>query len=303
MNRVRLMISDMMKEFPALFEESMQEFIPTAGMRTPVIDEAMRYSLFAGGKRLRPMLMAAAYEAFSGESWEQSQLLRAFMTALEMIHTYSLIHDDLPAMDNDDLRRGKKTNHIVFGEDMAILAGDGLLNAAFEVMSEAADRAQERQSDAVYAMTYLSRASGVRGMIGGQAIDVSGQYRDEKSVLAMYQKKTGALLAAAVVTGAVLGGATEADQHLLGIAAVKAGMAFQIQDDILDVTGDEEQLGKPIGSDEKRDLVTYVTLTGLERSRQDADRFLQESLDILDRVEGDTAGLKAIIASLAGRSF
>ena len=186
---------------------------------------------------------------------------------------------------------------------MAILAGDGLLNAAFEVMSEAADRAQERQSDAVYAMTYLSRASGVRGMIGGQAIDVSGQYRDEKSVLAMYQKKTGALLAAAVVTGAVLGGATEADQHLLGIAAVKAGMAFQIQDDILDVTGDEEQLGKPIGSDEKRDLVTYVTLTGLERSRQDADRFLQESLDILDRVEGDTAGLKAIIASLAGRSF
>ena len=286
------MISDMMKEFPALFEESMQEFIPTAGMRTPVIDEAMRYSLFAGGKRLRPMLMAAAYEAFSGEPWEQSQLVRAFMTALEMIHTYSLIHDDLPAMDNDDLRRGKKTNHIVFGEDMAILAGDGLLNAAFEVMSEAADRAQERQSDAVYAMTYLSRASGV-----------SGQYRDEKSVLAMYQKKTGALLAAAVVTGAVLGGATEADQHLLGIAAVKAGMAFQIQDDILDVTGDEEQLGKPIGSDEKRDLVTYVTLTGLERSRQDADRFLQESLDILDRVEGDTAGLKAIIASLAGRSF
>ena len=297
------MISEMMKEFPALFEESMQEFIPTAGARTPVIDEAMRYSLFAGGKRLRPMLMAAAYEAFSGESWEESKVLRAFMTALEMIHTYSLIHDDLPAMDNDDLRRGKKTNHIVFGEDMAILAGDGLLNGAFEVMSEAANQAQERQGDAVYAMTYLSRASGVRGMIGGQAIDVSGKCADAKSVLGMYQKKTGALLAAAVVTGAILGGATERDQHLLGISAVKAGMAFQIQDDILDVTGDEEQLGKPIGSDEKRDLMTYVSLAGLEHSRQDADKYLQESLDILDRVEGDTTGLKAIIASLAGRSY
>ena len=179
------MISEMMKEFPALFEEIMPEFIPTAGKHTPVIDEAMRYSLFAGGKRLRPMLMAAAYEAYSGEPWEESQVLKAFMTAIEMIHTYSLIHDDLPAMDNDDLRRGKKTNHIVFGEDMAILAGDGLLNAAFEVMSAAAERAQERQSDAVRAMTYLSRASGVRGMIGGQAIDVSGQCDDQKSVLGM----------------------------------------------------------------------------------------------------------------------
>lgn len=296
------MISDKMNIFPEKFETYMEQLVPRSGRGTPQIDEAMRYSLFAGGKRLRPMLMAASYEAFSGSLWEDDKTLLAFMTALEMIHTYSLIHDDLPAMDDDDFRRGKKTNHIVFGEDMAILAGDGLLNGAFEVMAQAVQDADARQAQAIQAMTYIARTAGVRGMIGGQVIDVTGTGNDEKSLLVMYQKKTGALLAAALTAGAILGGAGRDDQRIMGIVALKAGMAYQIQDDILDVAGNEEETGKPVGSDEKRNQITYVKLKGLDQSRMDADRYLDEAIGALQRIHGQPADLTAIFKSLIGRS-
>ena len=300
--RVNFMNSEDLDQFRDKFEAVMDGLLPAAGRGTPQIDEAMRYSLFAGGKRLRPLLMAASYEAFSGEKWEESPVLPSFMTAIEMIHTYSLIHDDLPAMDDDDLRRGRESNHIVFGEDIAILAGDGLLNGAFELMARASQNAGSGQDAALKAMTYIARTAGVAGMIGGQVIDVTGSAQDEKSLLAMYQKKTGALLAAAMSAGAILGGASGADERIMGIAALKAGMAFQIQDDILDLTGDEAVTGKPVGSDQNRQQITYVTLAGLEKAGEDADRYLKEALAHLEGISGDASALSEIIASLAGRS-
>ena len=301
MNKESYMISDHLKEFPSQFEACMGKIIPAAGSGTPVIDESMRYSLFAGGKRLRPMLMAACYEAFSGSEWEKSRTVCFFMTALEMIHTYSLIHDDLPAMDDDDLRRGKKTNHIVFGEDMAILAGDGLLNGAYELMAQAVQEAADDCGKAVQAMAYIARTAGVRGMIGGQVLDVTGKATDEKNLLIMYQKKTGALLAAAMTAGAILGGADSRDQRLMGVAALKAGMAYQIQDDILDVTGDEEELGKPVGSDEKRRQTTFVSIKGLDQAEMIAERFLTESMESLQQISGNAEGIIGILSSLTGR--
>ena len=295
------MISEISNAFSDTFEKTADQYIPEAGLDTPVIDEAMRYSLMGGGKRLRPLLMAASYEAFAGTAWEDGSIIGAFMTALEMIHTYSLIHDDLPAMDDDDLRRGKRTNHIVFGEDMAILAGDGLLNGAFEVMAEAIEANPGEAVKGVRAMRYIAGASGVRGMIGGQAIDVTGAAQREKPLLEMYRKKTGALLAAAMVAGAILGGASGEDQKRMEECAMQAGVAFQVQDDILDVTGNEEEIGKPVGSDEKRDQVTYVTLKGLAEAGRFAGECLDKAADALSGISGHPDVLKKIIASLAGR--
>ena len=279
------MISDMMKEFPALFEESMQEFIPTAGMRTPVIDEAMRYSLFAGGKRLRPMLMAAAYEAFSGEPWEQSQLVRAFMTALEMIHTYSLIHDDLPAMDNDDLRRGKKTNHIVFGAGMATLAGDGLLNAAAEIMARAAlERTDQR---GLRAMEAILRHAGVTGMIAGQVYDLEAEGRkpSQEELKRIHAHKTADLLQAPMEAGLALAGASE-ETLADGLAyGYHFGMAFQMVDDLLDVIGDASLLGKKTGMDAEMNKMTWVTLRGVEGTREDARREAEAAAAAAERMK------------------
>ncbi|MBQ4361748.1 MAG: polyprenyl synthetase family protein [Lachnospiraceae bacterium] len=296
------MISEINKNFPEVFEECMKEFVPQAGLDTPVIDEAVSYSLFGGGKRLRPMLMAVSYEAFSGRPWEENRVLRAFMTALEMIHTYSLIHDDLPAMDDDDMRRGKRTNHIVFGEDIAILAGDALLNGAFEVMSGAlltADPDEARRG--VRALAYIAGCSGVRGMVGGQAIDISGYAWKENRLIDMYEKKTGCLLAAAMTAGSVLAGASQEDVGRMEKCAFKTGVAFQVQDDLLDVTGDAEVIGKPVGSDEKRDQVTFVTLRGIEGAEKYADECLDEAMKCLEDISGDPVVLKKIIASLSGR--
>ena len=307
------MISENIKEFASFFDSVIERLAPSAGEKIPVIDKAMRYSLLAGGKRLRPYLMATGFEAFSNTGWEDDALVPSFATAIEMIHTYSLIHDDLPALDDDDLRRGKETSHIVFGEDIAILAGDGLLNSAFELMSIAIEyagaSAGERKSieqtvlRGVKAMAYIARSAGISGMIGGQVIDVKGQARDLSSLVSMYEKKTGALLSAALTGGAILGGASAADIRRIEEAALKTGVAFQIQDDILDVVGDESMIGKPVGSDEKRAQVTYVSLCGLDQAERDVEKLLAEAKDVLNETDGHCDRIAALIDSLSGRSY
>lgn len=248
-------------------EEIICEYLPEeTGFAKPVIT-AMNYAFKAGGKRIRPMLMKMTYDMFQGG--ESEHILSAFMAAIEMIHTYSLIHDDLPALDNDNLRRGKPTVHVKFGEDIAILAGDGLLNYAFEVVSKTLLRspgsvAIER------ALALLCERPGINGMIGGQTLDVvmTGKPVNDMQLEYIYLNKTAALLACAVTIGAVLGGATESQVALLHDAAISVGMAFQVQDDILDITGTEEMIGKPVNSDKRNEKTTYVTIHGLEASKQ-----------------------------------
>lgn len=227
------------------------------------IYEAMRYSIFAGGKRLRPILMWESARLFDGE-WDD---VKEFAAALEMIHTYSLIHDDLPAMDNDDLRRGMPTNHIKFGEDIAILAGDALLNFAFETALSCKSQSPER---VLKALRILATSSGCDGMIGGQVVDIESENKkitlDELKYI--HAHKTGAIIRSACSVGAVLAGADDTELSAIDNFALNLGIAFQIRDDILDVTGDEETLGKPIGSDGESDKNTYVTICGIEKSTE-----------------------------------
>lgn len=228
------------------------------------INEAMNYSVSAGGKRVRPVLMCAAYEMFSGK--KDSKDIKSFACAIEMIHTYSLIHDDLPAMDDSPLRRGRATNHTVFGEDIAILAGDGLLNLAFEVMSSA----EFDSKRAIKAIKIISENSGRSGMIGGQVIDVESEgVKIGEDVLRVLQiKKTSALLCASLCAGAALAGASDKDIENMRLFGINLGLAFQIKDDILDVTGDAEKMGKPVGGDAEKDKNTYVSLLGIEGAQR-----------------------------------
>ena len=227
------------------------------------IYEAMRYSVFAGGKRLRPVLMWECAKLFDGD-WED---IKPFAAAMEMIHTYSLIHDDLPAMDNDDLRRGMPTNHIKFGEDTAILAGDALLNKAFETVS---DNPTKNPELVLKAISVLASSSGSEGMIGGQIVDIASEGKritlDELRYI--HLNKTGALIRSACVIGALLAGASQNEIKTIDNFAINLGVAFQIQDDILDVIGNSEELGKPIGSDGELNKNTYVSLLGIERSKE-----------------------------------
>jgi len=225
--------------------------------------EAMKYSLFAGGKRLRPVLMMAAYELFGKDLPE----VLPYAAAIEMIHTYSLIHDDLPAMDNDDFRRGKLTNHKVFGEGIAILAGDGLLNYAYEVMLR--DALSKADSKRYIQATYeVATASGINGMIGGQTVDLESENKTISADLLEYihLNKTAAIITASLKAGAIIGGAQEADCKRMEAIGNSLGLAFQIQDDILDIVGDQAKLGKKIGSDEEKHKSTYPSLYGLEAS-------------------------------------
>ncbi|MBR5636193.1 MAG: polyprenyl synthetase family protein, partial [Pseudobutyrivibrio sp.] len=250
------------------------------GMQGLIFD-AMQYSVTAGGKRLRPILMNETFQLFGGEG----DVIEPFMAAIELIHTYSLVHDDLPAMDNDMLRRGKPTTHAVYGEAMGVLAGDALLNYAFETALNAYDA----DVDAVRvteAMRLLARKAGVFGMIGGQVVDVES----EKNQLAMtkekldfiYELKTSALIEASMMIGAVLAGATEEQVQTIENVAKKIGLAFQIQDDILDVEGDEATLGKPIGSDERNEKCTFVTFAGIEKSKEEVKRLTDEAIEELN---------------------
>lgn len=248
-------------------EQIIKRYLPAEEGYQKTIMEAMNYSILAGGKRLRPMLMSETYRLFGGKS----KVIEPFMAAMEMIHTYSLVHDDLPAMDNDEYRRGKKTTHVVYGEAMAILAGDALLTYAFETAAKALDI--EPQNPGIgKAIRILSAKAGIYGMVGGQTVDVESENTcdmTKEKLDFIYRLKTSALIEASMMIGAVLAGATGSEQKIVEAVASKVGLAFQIQDDILDVTSTMEVLGKPIGSDEKNHKSTYVTYEGIEKAKQD----------------------------------
>ena len=261
------------------------------------LSDAMKYSLMAGGKRLRPVLLMAAADAVGANGDD-------FVTtgaALEMIHTYSLIHDDLPAMDNDDYRRGKLTNHKVYGDGIAILAGDGLLTLAFEVMLRQKNASAEKLTQVVKEM---SIAAGPNGMVGGQAIDLlsEGKSISMEELKEMHMGKTGALFRAAIRSGAILGGATEKQMNDLTLYAEKFGLAFQITDDILDVEGDEKDLGKPVGSDAKNQKSTYVTLTSLEEAKKLAVQTVDDAVTALDDFGEEAEFLRELATYLIARN-
>ena len=271
-------IKEYMAEVRELTDARLKQLLPAETDYPAIIHEAMAYSVFAGGKRFRPVLCLAACEAVCGD--KQPALDAA--CAMECIHTYSLIHDDLPGMDNDDYRRGKLTNHRVFGEGMAILAGDALLTYAFEILAGLADKHDARQ--VVQIMQEVSKASGTAGMIGGQVVDIiSEQVTPNKELLHyIHNHKTGALIVVSARMGAILGGANEQQLAALTEYAHQLGLAFQITDDILDVVGDEEKIGKPVGSDEKNQKATFPSLFGLEQSRQMADDAVTAAIAALE---------------------
>ena len=276
-------------------------YLPAEEGMQKTIFEAMNYSLLAGGKRLRPMLMEETYQMFGGND----ALIHPFMAAMEMIHTYSLVHDDLPAMDNDEYRRGKKTTHAVYGEAMGILAGDGLLNYAFETALKAFDL--EPQNPAIgKALKILARKAGIYGMIGGQVVDVESEEMPltdmtKERLDFIYRLKTAALLESSMMIGAVLAGASEEDIAKIEKIATKVGLAFQIQDDILDITSSLEVLGKPIGSDEKNQKVTYVTFEGFEKSKGDVETLSREAVELLSQLPQKDDFLMQLILYLIHR--
>jgi len=272
-------------------DRALGEYLPSPPDCPTRVGEAMRYSLFAGGKRLRPMLALAAAEAANPSNPGLARsLAMPVACALELIHTYSLVHDDLPAMDDDTLRRGRPTNHVVFGEGLAILAGDGLLTEAFALMAREPRRAEgistaELTARKLRALALVAEAAGACGMVGGQAIDLEAAGArttlDEEGLRAMHARKTGALIRAAAGAGAVMGGASEARLAAIESFASELGLAFQIVDDILDVEGAAEDLGKTIGKDAAAGKPTYPALFGLERSRALATDSIHRALTTL----------------------
>ena len=273
--------------------------MPAAEGYQKQIMEAMAYSVTAGGKRLRPMLMQETFRLFGGEG----KVVEPFMAALEMIHTYSLVHDDLPAMDNDEYRRGRKTTHVVYGEAMGILAGDALLNYAFETAVKAFDIAPEKSLQIGKALKILAEKAGIYGMIGGQVVDVAscGKGLDEAMLNFIYELKTGALIESAMMIGAVLAGATQEQVRTVEKIASDVGIAFQIQDDILDVTSTQEELGKPIHSDEKNEKSTYVTIKGLDEAAKDVERISEEAVELLQSLNLENPYLTWLIQELVHR--
>ena len=279
-------------------EAILQKYLPETEGKQKVITEAMEYSLMAGGKRLRPMLMQETFRMFGGEG----EIIEPFMAAQEMIHTYSLVHDDLPAMDNDDYRRGRKTTHVVYGEDMGILAGDALLNYAFETAAKAFEIAPDKCSLVGQAFRILAEKAGIYGMIGGQVVDVknTGKALDKETLDFIYRLKTGALIESSMMIGAVLAGADQEQVKKVEKVAENVGIAFQIQDDILDVTSTAEVLGKPVFSDEKNEKTTYVSLLGLEKAREEVEWISEEAiLSLSDLPRNDY--LLTLIADLIHR--
>ena len=279
-------------------EQIVTSFLPKEEGYQKTILEAMNYSVSAGGKRLRPMLMLETYRMFGGTS----KVIEPFMAAIEMIHTYSLIHDDLPAMDNDEYRRGRKTPHVVYGEAMAILAGDALLNYAFE--TAASTFVLDEGNPAIgKAFMILASKAGVYGMIGGQVVDVEseGKEIDADTLKFIHIHKTSALLESAMLIGAVLAGASEQQQRTVELAARELGLAFQIRDDILDVTGNTDELGKPVGSDEKNHKNTYVALEGLEKAKEDVKRYSESAIDRLKSLPARNEFLYELIEELIDR--
>ena len=280
-------------------EAVLRAYLPKEEGYQRTIMEAMNYSVLAGGKRLRPMLMLETYRLFGGAS----RVIEPFLAASELIHTYSLVHDDLPAMDNDEYRRGKKTTHAVYGEAMGILAGDALLNYAYETAARAFSMEPENQQLG-RAFQILAEKSGIYGMVGGQVVDVETEGASDitrEKLDFIYRLKTGALLEAAMRIGAVLAGAGELEQQLVENVAAKIGLAFQIQDDILDVTSTMEVLGKPIGSDEKNQKATYVTFVGLTQAGLEVKSLCEDAIAQLETLPVKNEFLTELLRSLIVR--
>lgn len=286
-------------------EAGMKEYMPEENGYQRTVFEAVNYSLLAGGKRLRPMFLYEAYRMFGGTD---EKAVRPFMMALEMIHTYSLVHDDLPAMDNDEYRRGKLTTHKKFGEAMGILSGDALLNGAFETAFLAFDSETEA-AQIGRALKILGHKAGMYGMVGGQVVDVEkdGCFMDEDMLYFVHKNKTSALIEAALMTGAVLAGADEKQVAVMEQCGTDIGLAFQIQDDILDVIGDQEKLGKPVHSDEKNEKTTAVSVYGIDVCRQKVKDYTDRGIEALEAL--DIPGkehqefLVELMKSLVGREM
>lgn len=287
------------QEYLSMIEKALKGYLPESGGLDGKVSEAMAYSLLDGGKRIRPVLLLEFCRISGGDPEEALP----FACGVEMIHTYSLIHDDLPCMDNDDTRRGKPSNHIAFGEDIALLAGDALLTLAFDVMLREENATSVGAVRALKAASILAKAAGAAGMVGGQVIDLlnEGRQVSMEVLKEMDDKKTGALIRAACLMGCVLAGAPESQMRAAYVYAECVGLAFQIVDDILDVTADSAELGKPTGSDLENHKSTYVSLLGLEHSRELVQELTDKALEALNAFPTDTAFLKELAQTLAVR--
>lgn len=289
---------EVLKEKTRDVEATIRSYLPKGEGNPNRLIEAMNYAMTAGGKRLRPILMQESYRLFQGDR----RIVEPFMAAIEMIHTHSLIHDDLPALDDDLYRRGKKTTHAEFGEALGILSGDALLNYAYETALCAFEMGYHPERVG-QAMEILSQKTGIYGMLGGQSVDVmnDGRELDQETLDYIYKHKTAALIEAPLMVGAVLAGATMTEVSVMEQIGEKIGLAFQIQDDILDVTGSQEELGKPVFSDQKNHKTTYVTLQGLEQARQTVRNLTEEAEDLLNQLPYENSFLRDLLHYLAAR--
>ncbi|MBQ5560078.1 MAG: polyprenyl synthetase family protein [Lachnospiraceae bacterium] len=288
-----------LKQKVGYIQEVIRKYLPIEeGMQKTVI-EAMNYSVMGGGKRIRPLLMLETYRLFNGKNQDD---VEPFMAAMEFIHTYSLVHDDLPAMDDDEYRRGRKTTHVMFGEAMGILAGDALLNYSYEVVSSAVMKSSNTVL-AARAMTILSQKSGIYGMLGGQVVDVEneGQPLSKEKIEFIHELKTGALIEASMMIGAILAGCSKEQVLVVRRIGQQIGLAFQIQDDILDVVGDEQKIGKPVKSDEKNNKTTYVSLVGVEKAKREVERLSNNAIETLQRFQVRNIFLEELVKHLISR--
>ncbi len=292
---------DELKNRTKEIEAVLKSFLPEEKGFAKTMAQAMNYSVLAGGKRLRPMLILETCRMFGG----REELAYPFMAAMEMIHTHSLVHDDLPALDNDDYRRGRLTTHKVYGEAMGVLSGVSLLNYAYEVMFTAFDKAKNtgEQAKVIQALKVMAHKTGIYGMLGGQSVDVEndGKPVTKEMLDYIYENKTSALIEGSMMTGAILGGASQEEVNAVEKAARNIGLAFQIQDDILDVTSTAEELGKPIHSDEKNHKTTYVILMGIEAASQQVAELSEEAVKLLEGMNKKNEFLFTLVKELVGR--
>ena len=299
MRMVRLVnFQDELKRRTDEIEEMFRSFLPAEEGFARTMAQAMNYSMLAGGKRLRPILIQETYRLFGGTE----KVAEPFMAGMEMIHTHSLIHDDLPALDNDDYRRGRLTTHKVYGEAMGVLSGVALLNYAYETMLQAFSLTED-QDRVICALKVMAEKTGIHGMLGGQSVDVENDGKPlEKEMLDyIYRNKTSALIEASMMTGAILAGADEQQVAVVEEAAGNIGLAFQIQDDILDVTSTDEELGKPVHSDEKNNKVTYVTLFGIEEASRQVELLSEKAIKLLKSLNKNNEFLYLLIEKLINR--
>lgn len=304
------MIKDRIRDEAKAIDAVIERYLPEETGPAKIVAEAMNYSIHVGGKRLRPMLMQEMYRMFGGT---REDILHPFMAAIEMIHTYSLCHDDLPAMDNDMMRRGKKSTHAQFGEAMGILAGDGLLNYAFETAMGAFDHVGDDAAltlNIIRALRILADKAGINGMIGGQVVDVGSEDKPADEITMdiikfIHENKTAAMIESSMMIGACLAGASYDELEIIEKAGSDIGLAFQIRDDILDITGDGAVLGKPIGSDERNGKATYVSITGLDKAKEDVRVLSERAVTSIQSLRGSETDsgifLKELIEYLIDR--